>query len=258
MHFGVSTACLYPMDTMSALQTLQGLSINYTEVFVNTFSELSPRYIAALKAQAEKHGTVITALHPFSCVLESFLFATDYPTRFTDGIRLYRKYFAACEKLGVHKMAFHGMFAQNPYPFSEHCFKYAQLRKVAASYGVDLCYENVVRCKCGHPEHIYALRSALHDEVSFLLDTKQMRRAAVPEADMLAAMCGKIRHVHLSDAQAQNDCVLPFRGTVDFKTLFQTLKAQQFDGDILVELYRDGFSTPQELAISVQEIQQAY
>ncbi|MEF9865494.1 MAG: sugar phosphate isomerase/epimerase [Oscillospiraceae bacterium] len=258
MRFGVSSACLYPEDTLAAFDILQNLDIQYIEVFVNTFSELRKGYLSNLKEHLQRANTCITSLHPFTCELETFLFATDYNTRFKDGVQMYKKYFSMCKFLDIHQMAFHGMSLQSPFPFNEHCEYYVKLRKIAGDYGVDLCYENVVRCKCGKAENIVKLREYTNDEASFLLDVKQMRRAGVTTEKMLSAMNGKIKYVHLSDCSSDNDCVVPFKGSYNFNTLFAGLKAQNFDGDIILELYRNGFETAEDLKDAVYNIKQAY
>lgn len=258
MDCGISTACFYPEDTAASLAMLCAAGVKTTEVFLNTFRELEPPYVERLRASAAASGTRIAALHPFTSMLENFFFASEYEGRVEDGLRLYRRYFEVCRALEIPRVVFHGDHAQTRYPFEKYCRNYLLLRRTAREYGVDFCQENVVRCRCGQPEYIRRLREFARDDVSFVLDVKQQRRAGVPLAQMLDAMQGRIVHVHLSDAAPENDCVAPGAGQADLRPLFGYLRRESFAGTIIIELYRGGFSTLQELLRAAGWIQEQY
>lgn len=258
MHCGISTACFYPQDTAGALELLCGAGVKTTEIFLNTFSELQPEYVSRLEEILSAANTCVAALHPFSSMLETFFFASDYQNRLQDGLSLYRRYFEVCRILHIPRVVFHGDYVQTPFPFARHCEKYLLLRRTAREYGVELCQENVVRCKCGRPEYILQMREYTGDDVSFVLDVKQMRRAGVPLAEMMCAMRGKIAHVHLSDAVPENDCVAPGRGDFPFEALFRELRETGFSGEMMIELYRGGFSTLEELQKAAAQMERMY
>lgn len=258
MHCGISTACFYPQETVSALKLLCDAGIGTTEIFLNTFSELQPEYLSRLQEILFATNTYVAALHPFSSMLETFFFASDYQNRLQDGLALYRRYFETCRMLRIPRVVFHGDYVQTPFPFARHCENYLLLRKTAREYGVEFCQENVVRCKCGRPEYILQMREYTGDDVSFVLDVKQMRRAGVPLAEMMDAMRGKIAHVHLSDAVPENDCVTPGRGDFPFEALFRKLRQTGFSGDMMIELYRGGFSTLEELQKAAAQMERMY
>ena len=258
LHCGISTACFYPQETADALQLLCSAGIHTTEIFLNTFSELQPEYVSRLEEILSSANTRVMALHPFSSMLETFFFASGYPNRLQDGLALYRRYFEVCQTLHIPRLVFHGDYVQTQFPFIRHCENYLLLRRAAREYGVELCQENVVRCKCGRPEYILQMREYTKDDVSFVLDVKQMRRADVPLAEMLAAMRGRIAHVHLSDAVPENDCVAPGKGDFPFDALFRTLRETGFAGEMVIELYRGGFSTLEELQASAAQMERMY
>ena len=258
MHCGISTACFYPQQTEDALKLLCDAETETTEIFFNTFSELQPEYVSRLQEILAESKTRVAALHPFSCMIEPFFFASDYPNRLQDGLALYRRYFEVCRTLGIPRVVFHGDYLQTPFPFARHCENYLLLRKTAREYGVEFCQENVVRCKCGRPDYILQMREYTGDDVSFVLDIKQMRRANVPLAEMTGAMRGRIAHVHLSDAVSGNDCVTPGRGDFPFEALFRELNKTDFEGDMMIELYRGGFSTLEELQTAAARMERMY
>ena len=155
-------------------------------------------------------------------------------------------------------MVFHGDYRQTPFPFQRHCENYLLLRRTAREYGVDFCQENVVRCKCGLPEYVRQMREYTGDDVSFVLDVKQQRRAGVQLEEMLDAMRGKIAHVHLSDYTQQNDCTAPGTGGLALEPFFRELRRGGFAGDIIIELYRSGFSSMDELLASAAMVNKIY
>ena len=90
METGISTACLYPMETERALDLLLGLGFRRFEVFLNCESELQRPFLRELKARADEYGAVFTSVHPFTSAMESSLLFGNYPRRrpspFTGGI----------------------------------------------------------------------------------------------------------------------------------------------------------------------------
>lgn len=258
MECGISTSCFYPMKTQESLALLQQNDVQTVEIFFNTFCEIEPAVIDALEAQLAQYNTRVTSFHPFSSGFETFFFASMYEDRIADGLRLYKRYFEVCEQLAIPRVVFHGDYTQTPFSFKKHCEVYLKLRKMAAQYGVEFCQENVVRCKCGNPEYIHKMREYTGDDVSFVLDVKQMRRSGVKMTDMLGAMSGKISHLHLSDETPTCDCALPGVGSFDFNALFKSLCAQGFTGDMVIELYRGDFKEIDDLLRAAKFLQGQY
>ena len=77
MHIGVSTSCFYPALTEDAAQRLQTAGVQYLELFFNTFSEIEPAYLKALKSQLDATGAKVLAFHPFTSSMEPFFFSTS-------------------------------------------------------------------------------------------------------------------------------------------------------------------------------------
>ena len=258
MQCGISTSCFYPQETAEALSALRGAGVETVEIFLNTFSELELSYTERLRSVLQAAGMRAAALHPFTSGMETFFFASDYGGRLEDGLRIYRRYFEVCRALGIPRVVFHGDYRQTPFPFQRHCENYLLLRRTAREYGVDFCQENVVRCKCGLPEYVRQMREYTGDDVSFVLDVKQQRRAGVRLEEMLDAMRGKIVHVHLSDHTQQNDCTAPGTGGLALEPFFRELRRGGFAGDIIIELYRSGFSSMGELLASAAMVDKIY
>lgn len=247
MRFGISTACFYPEETDRALERLLDAGVSLVELFFNTFSELEDGYVGRLGGLLAAHGASAAQMHPFTSAMEGFFFATDYGTRTEDGLRLYEKYFSVCRALGIPRLVLHGQLAASPYPFAGYCRNYLRLRQAGRGFGVEVLQENVVNYQCGTPDKVRRLRELTDGDAGFVLDLKQLRRAGVPLAQMLEAMGDGVRHVHISDSAPGRDCVTPGDGTEDLSLLAGHLKAIRYEGDMIIELYRDGFSGVDDL-----------
>lgn len=247
MVCGISTACFYPMETQQSLSLLLDAGVDEVEIFLNSYCEVEPDYYNALVRCVQEHGARVSAVHPFTSGMESFFFASSYEARMRDGLEFYKKYFTVCQKLNAPLLVFHGDFLQTPFSFARHCEHFARLRDAGRSYGVELCQENVARCKCGKPDYIRKMREVLHDDVNFVLDVKQMRRADAAFDDMLDAMRGKIRHLHLSDETSVADCAVPGQGSFDFAALLDALRKQSVAPSAVIELYRGDFTNLEAL-----------
>ncbi len=246
------------MQTVEAFKLLQKYGVTNIELFLNTFSELDNEYINKLKKIKDKTKQNIIALHPFTCALESFFFATHYDTRKKDGFDFYKQYFETCNKLEISFFNFHGMHKDVNYPLDIYCENIAKLRDLGREFNVELCHENVVRCKFGYTKNIIKMRKLLNDDISFTLDIKQMRRANIKTQDMVNAMGKCVKYLHLSDCDNDNDCTLPGTGNYDFEHLFNCLAQHNFTGDGVIELYSDSFTSVESIISSAQYLQKLY
>lgn len=248
MRCGISTACFYPMNTVDSLRLIAGAGVPVTEIFLNTFSEMEEDYLAGLLEVVRGSGITVSSLHPFSSMLEGFFFATAYEGRFKDGLAMYRRLFEVCRLLGAERFVFHGDNIMNKrFPFDKYAENFRILSGVAREYGVQLCHENVAYCRLGNPQNVIRLRPMLGLAAAFVLDTKQVRRATADLDEMLAAMNGDICHVHISDFTGTYDCLPPGDGDFDIPAFLEKLRGQGFDGDLIIELYRDGFENLPDL-----------
>lgn len=230
------------------MRRLQEAGIEEIELFLNTFSELEPGYTAALRRQLAAQGTRVLSFHPFTSGMEPFFFATDYGRRAADGRELYKRLFDCAAQYGARVFVFHGDYKTTPYPFERYCESFAGLSSLAREYGLLLCQENVVRCKCGSVDSVRRMRELLGREAHFALDLKQALRSGADIYDMLDAMGEGLAHIHISDHAPGRDCLAPGCGDFDFRAFFQSLRRIPYQGDVVVELYRSNFRNAEELA----------
>ena len=60
-------------------------------------------------------------------------------------------------------------------------------------------------------------------------------------------MGSHISHVHISDHNEQYDCLVPGDGSSDFGQIFSHLSSFDYDGAIVIELYRKNYKSPEDL-----------
>lgn len=253
MRCGLSTACFFPEDTLSSLKKVVAANIPVVEIFFNTFSEIEDTYIIDIENVLHQSNTEVVSVHPFSSPMESFFFASNYPGRFDDGVRLYRRIFEAAKRLGAHKVVFHGDTYQNISHFSmkNYAFHFLKLAEIAKEYGIQLCQENVSYCRISTPDSVCKFKKILDGNCNFTLDSKQAHRNNINVLDMAKAMGNNIEHIHISDYNHSAHCILPGKGELDFPLFFSYLKSIHYKGDLILELYKDGFKTTQDLIESL-------
>ena len=116
--------------------------------------------------------------------------------------------------------------------------------------------ENVDYGRLAQQGAVRELRPLLGDMAAFVLDTKQAKRHGVPVEEMLDAMGSDLRHVHISDYSANHNCIPPGQGNMDYQDFFARLQRIGYAGDIVLELYRDGVATAEDLGEGVRDLQQ--
>ena len=243
MDAGVSTACLYPMETERSLQTLSSLGFQTFEIFFNTFRELEPAFVTALRRTTDSAGARVVSLHPFTSAFEALLFFSDYRRRFEDSLEQYKRYFEAANILGAKIVVLHG---QRDYRYgtiteSTYFERYAELFALGKRFGVLVAQENVNRFRSERTDFILRMRAALREECAFVFDVKQAVRAGEKALAMCAAMGDRLVHVHLNDNSAETDCLLPGEGTMNFSAIRSLLTQTGYCGEFIIEVYRKNF-----------------
>lgn len=250
MKAGISTACLYPLETERSLEILLKQGFRTFEIFANCQSELTDNYINRILNQLKEYGAEIYSFHPFTSGFEPFLFFTDYKRRYRDAIELYKKFFTAARKFGAKVVVFHGDRKDGSFNLDQYCERLYGLIKAAKEEGVILAQENVSRCKSGKSAFIKGIRKNLGSDAKFVLDIKQILRADDSIKNMLTAMGGNIVNVHINDNNQLNDCLLPGKGNMNFEDLVHNLKFQNYKGPLMIEVYRDSIKVMEEITKS--------
>jgi len=233
MQCGISTSCLYPMETKDSLDTLASTGFQVFEVFFNTFREFQFPYLAEIKKCVDAHGAVIKSVHPFTSAFESALIFTNYYTRFLDGLEFYKQYFDAANVLGANIMVLHGQNYRG-IDENEYMEKYLTLYQLGKQYGITVAQELGI-------EPPVRESGDLEDSETITLITPK-NEITLENICILAE-----RHVHMNDNSVSEDCLLPGYGTMDYPRLLGQLKQNGYSGAFIIEVYRKNFVELREL-----------
>lgn len=252
MRIGASTACLYPMETEKALDTLIGSGFRIVEIFFNSFSELEPEFLERLRRRISESSCEVVSIHPFLSGIEPFLMFSNYERRFYDTVDFYEKFYKAAQFLGAKKLVLHGGTFPDRYKLSdeEYCRRFEILAERGERFGVETLHENVNKFRASSPEFISAMREIIPNRAKFTLDIKQAVRSGQNPLEILRAMGSGLKHIHINDNTNDSDCVLPLCGTFDYTEFFNECRKIGYDGDFIIEVYRTNFNNVQELSES--------
>ncbi len=250
MNIGASTACFYPLETEIALSKLLKMGFQTVEVFINTESEYSSAYIQKMRSMLTSYEAQVYSFHFHTSGFEHTMFFSDYWGRFVDSIEQYARYFYAASEIGAKVAVLHGGKA-GMVDVERYGERFSLLSQKAKEFGIILTLENVNLHCSQSAEFITALRKNLgKGNIKFTFDVKQAVRAGVSPKRMLEAMGSDLMNLHINDNQHPMNCVLPGKGSIDFGEIKKKLTEYQYQGPLIIEVYRSNFNEELEIAES--------
>ena len=247
MAFGISTSCLYPQETEKSLIQLADLGVKTCEVFLNSPSETTLGFAKTLKDISAERGIKIVSVHPFSSFAETYMLFSEYQRRFDDMLDFYKRNFEVTAAVGAKISIIHGSLLPAKIPESEYFERFMKLVNAGKEFGVAVSQENVNRHFSESPDFLKRMKAALGEDFKLVFDVKQAVRAGYPPIEFANEFKEDIIHIHLSDHNAEHDCMPPALGNFDFKKLFSVMNGAGYAGDYIIELYRAGFGEVSEL-----------
>ena len=255
MLAGVSTSSFFPLETEKALRLLGENGIKNAELFVNDISEIRGAIFSEITSIISGYGMNIVSVHPFLAPLEDYLLFRDYKRRVDTFLDIYREFFEFAQKVGAGILVFHGGAADHVISTEKYAERYLMLADAAAPYSVTIAQENVHYCKSGSIDFLKALEKECGGRARFVLDIKQALREGYDPVELVNAVGESVIHVHMSDNRPGKDCIPIGQGTYDHRVLISALRSKGFDGALIVELYRSGFSDCSDLTESVNVLE---
>lgn len=255
MKAGISTACFYPMEIEKAFRQVAENEIKTVEIFVNSHCELSDPYRGEMLAIQHEYEIDVVSVHPFTCGIEPMMLFTKYERRVSDMLDYYKKFFEYMNLFGAEFFILHGNKPENYCPDEVYFERFIKLQNTAKEFGVTVLQENVSRCTGKSLDFLKKMKDTLGDSASFVLDTKQAHRSGNDPIEMVRTLGGNIKHVHYSDFGKNGDCLKFGFGEYEDLTLFTELKKCGFDGSAVIELYKDGFESVEDLAENCRELE---
>lgn len=254
MKIGISTASFYPIETEIALEEVGKTGASVTEIFFNATSELKSSFIDILYDIKKHYNIEIASVHPTMSLAESFMFFSAYERRFRDGLDSYSRYSEIAAELGAKYIIMHGGKPNGILSDEEYCEKYMQIKEAALKNGVTVLQENVVRYRSGDIDFLRSIRNILKTDAQFCFDIKQAIRCGYNPTALIDEFYENIRHFHISDHNADLDCLLPFNGNFDFKSFLKNLENKHFSGACVIEVYKNAYKNHDEIFNSYRKL----
>lgn len=260
MKVGVSTASLFQRKTNEeALPLLNELGVTCAEVFLTTYSEYNEsfgRLLNSLKGNIDVHS-----VHVLNTQFEPQLFSLADKVK-RDAFSLLEGSMSAAKAFGAKYYTFHGIGRYKKdaregkidnYPFWAE--KLAEIDDFCKGYGIKLSLETVEWSIFRKPQ-IFTEILKNYPLLTGVLDIKQTRISGYSDEEYIAAMQGRISHVHVSDIDENGRMCLPGKGKYDFTTLLKRLKDGGFDGPIIIEAYKGDYEKVEELKQACDYLQE--
>lgn len=179
MRIGVSTSCLYPMQTEKAFSALAQAGVRETEIFFNAGCETRGEVFREICAIRKSCSMRVQAVHSYFTFAESRMLFDSYARRFQDGMELMRKLCETCRAINCRTIILHG--EREPFKISEEEYidRFGTLASETAKLGVTLTQENVVHFRSQDADFLDRMRRQLGDLFAMTLDVKQAVAAAL-------------------------------------------------------------------------------
>jgi sugar phosphate isomerase/epimerase len=255
MDIGISTACLYPMNTEEALLCLAQQGFRNVEIFINCDTELNAPISTEIGRIIRDYELNVLSVHPVAA-MDSFFLFSNYERRKLFFLENCKRYFERMNEWGAEIMVFHGANKNSGRPDKLYLERYSELCELAERYGVTVAQENIAYCKSSDLDFLVKMKNELNTK--FTLDMKQALRSGFSAFELLDQLGESIVHIHASDSKEAADCLPIGKGSFDFAGFFAKLKEQGYDKGVILELYRENFSDSAELKESVEKLVDIY
>ena len=261
MQYGISTSALYGrLETTDALRFLKSSpECQCVELFFQCPDDYDGLYSDEIRGIT--NGMNIVSMHMLSTMFEPMLYLQSAHGReYAQRAICSAIHYAA--SLGAKYYVFHGrnrmLSAKGGVlpKLTDMAQQEKALRPIIdalSEHGMRLAFENVYWSEFSYPGFGQLLANAL-PEVRFTLDIKQAARAGYDYHEYLAATGSRLAHVHAYDFDADGNVCLPGRGCFDFRRFGDELRAQRFDGAVIIEPYPYMYEEPGQLFESIAYI----
>lgn len=258
MKIGISTACFYPMETEKAIQTLSSLNIKNIEIFFNADCELKGDILNKIRDIVKSDELSVLSVHPYTSAVETMSLFGNYPRRYFDILDDYKRYFEIMSRWQSEIFVLHGALKSAKVDQELYFERYSALYDIGREYGITVAQENVSYCKSGSLQFLLNMKKYLGESCGFVLDVKQSIRSGLSPFQILEELGGSIKHCHLSDHNDHNDCIPVGKGRLDFQRFADELKKINYRGNIILELYENGYKNIDELKDSIEYMEKFF
>ena len=254
MQVGVSTASLFMRrNNEEALPLLNELGVKSAEVFLTSFSEYGEDFARIIKAR--KGDISVNSIHILNSQIEPQLFSAHERVK-GDSYALLANVLSGAKLLGAPYYTFHGTArykksARDPKNdnFEKMGIGLREISDFCQKCGVTLCLENVEWSTYNRVGVFSALKNYVPN-LRGVLDIKQARIAGEGYEKYVDEMGESLAYAHVSDLDETGNICLPGKGVFDFETMIKRLQNVGFDGNLIIEVYKENYKDEAELKIA--------
>ncbi|GAB3686520.1 sugar phosphate isomerase/epimerase family protein [Angustibacter aerolatus] len=225
----LSTASCYPLGCAQSFEL--GARLGYDGMEIMVWTDPVSQSPDALNALSQQHGLPVVAIHAPTLLLTQRVWGTDpWP-----------KLERSCEvaqAVGAGTVVVHPPFRWQ----REYARAFVDgVRELEERTGVDLAVENMYPWRARGREILAYLPGwdpTEHDYRHVTLDLSHAATAGSDLLDMADTLGDRLRHVHLTDGNgsAKDEHLVPGRGRMPAAELLERLAAQQWEGEVVVEI----------------------
>lgn len=260
MELGLSSASFYPnVNTEDSIKLMSSLGFNAGELFLNCPFEYTDSFTDVLLEEKLKHNFNIKSVHSFAGPFEPYLF-DRYKRRRDDMFKHFKDLCSAGKKLGAECYTFHGHRLADLQSLDIKFITdvYNELAYIASEKGIKLAQENVFWCMSSNLEFLKILKEKVAQPLYFTLDIKQAHKAKLKPSQYIDIMGSELVNLHLNDNDASSSCLLPGKGTVDFKELNNLLSNVSYKGIGTIEVYSENYENYNDIIVSKQILEDIF
>lgn len=246
-EIGMSTSCYYPLETEKSLENVCKTGIKKAEIFINAYTELDEPFVSVYKKLLNDYSVNLVSLHTTASFADGYNYFSDYYRRFEESLDVFRKQACLANELGAKFVVMHGLKKIAKASDELYLERFKILTQLAKQSGVSLLQENVVNFRSESPDFIQKMKDYIGEDFAITLDIKQCRRAGYSPNEFIERFHDIIKHVHISDADGEKDCITPLKGDFDFQRFFTVMNGYGYEGDYIIELYKNSYSDEAEI-----------
>lgn len=256
---GMSTACFFPNETLSATKSIASLGINTCEIFFNTYSEYDKKFVSELNRVIKDNGITVNSIHAMTTQFEPQLFSS-HENQYNDAFNVFLKVADAAEILNAKYYTFHGQAYYKKGAIAKKNFeriaeRLSILTEELNDRKVDLSLENVHWATFSDPSFLCEIKKYKElDKLYYTLDIKQAAQSMYDINEYISAMGDRISTVHLCDYIKDGETIdtcLPGKGQFDFSALYEKVKETGSKPAYIVEVYKGDYKDVSELKNSI-------
>lgn len=257
MRIGLSTAAFYGrLETEDAAAYVASLGLPCCEVFLETYSEYQQSFGALVR---ERLGaTQAVSIHAKTQHFEGDIYGRSKRQQ-ADAFDMMGRFLDAGQALGASIYVYHGPAAIKSAVPNLDAWRepVEQAIEMATARGIRFAWEVVVWCQLNSPQRVRDFRRRW-PALSFVLDIKQVHELGHRAEDYIEAMGERLCHVHVLDHQTDGRYALPGAGVYDFRKLADALRANHYQGDIILEPYAEVVPSEQALLDSIAYLRDVF